>query len=97
MYFASADVGTKIELALRQFGSDFLEYPITRFHLIVTEENGEKYVVISEASGGLSGTEINGIKIPANEAFKLRMEYYEDKLATLFYVGDELLGTSGSI
>ena len=95
--FASVEAGAKIELALRQLGSDFLEYWITRFHIVVIEENGEKYVVISEASGGLSGTEINGIKLPANEAFKLRMEYYKDKLATLFYVGDELLGTSGDI
>ena len=94
---ASAEVGAKIELALRQYGSDFLEYPITGFHISVIEENGEKLIVINEASGGKSGNEINGIRLPAAEAFTLRTEFYKDKLATLFYVNGELLGTSGAI
>lgn len=67
------------------------------FKLVVSEENGEKYLVFKEYSG-IDGATIDRARIPeSEETVNLRIDYYSDARATLLYVDGVFVGISTAI
>ncbi len=82
MNFASSEVGAKVELAL----TDSSDRPIAIYRLEVVEEDGVKFVTLTEAPDGESGKTFDTVKVPADEDFKLGFEYYKKQGAVIIYL-----------
>ncbi len=86
--------GSKIEIMFRDKG--VMKTEIMRFWLVPETENGETYLALYEASGGIVGLRLN-VKIPIGETVKFRIDYYEDKTAALIYLDGTLLASSSAV
>ncbi len=67
------------------------------FDLTVEKATDGCFVRINDAPNGGQAASFDGIRVPIEEAFRLRLEYYEEELTTLIYINGKLLGASGTI
>ncbi len=94
MTFSEASVGKTLTLRFRNAG--LTPNYITTFNMTVTKEADGTYALIYNAPGGLSGTAVDGGKIPVGESVEFRAEYFDILRTTLFYVNNMLIASSES-
>ena len=83
--------GAKYEIVLRANNSS--ASPMVRAHLVVEEQDGEKYLSLYEASSGSTGTKISGFKAPVGTEFTIRIEYFATLKTALVYLDGEIVCT----
>ena len=92
---STSAVGSKYEISFNEFM--YKNRSLLSFHLLVIEENGQKYVTFAEGSSGTTAGMFSHIKLPLGESFEFRVEFYFNESAALLYINNELLGMNGTV
>lgn len=91
----SIDENSKFEILFNDAG--IMNTSVMRLWIVGVSEGGETYGVLYEASGGLLGAIIPGIKFTVGEEIRFTVEYYEDENAALIYANGKLVGFSSAV
>ena len=89
------DAGAKLAFNFEENASTLRS--VLAFHLVVKEENGQKYVTLANANAYNTSTVIDSVKLPLGDEFTLRIEFYEDDGYSLVYINGKLVASSNNI
>ncbi len=85
-------VGATYEIILGDLSKEATAMMSVR--LVVTEENGEKYLALYDASTGSTGVLISGFKAPVGTEFALKIQYFKTLGTALIYLDNKLVTTT---
>lgn len=88
-------VGSKFAFNFNEFM--YKNQTLVAMHLVVKEQNGEKYAVFAEGYSGKTSTLYDGAKIPLGVETKVEIQFFFDQSAALLFVDGELVGANGSV